>query len=515
MRVAIYARVSTMQQFEHNYSIDAQLADCRRKAHELKATVIDEYIDAGLSGTSLSRPEMQRLLKNIESGRKIYDALIVYKLDRLARNNGDLIYILNIIMRKHNIKLIFPDTGQYSNNAQDFLFLQFMGAFAEFDNEQRRERSLRGKIEKRKQGQIGFISKFGYNYSYDKNNLEINGPEAKIVQKIFDLFVNDGLGCERIAKQLNIDQVEKNTPKSSEFKWYKAFVLKIIKDESYTGTMYTMKYKYTRAQRKFSKAKRDESQWIPIKIPQIINKETWDKAQQILISNKKKHVRSTKKTWILQGLVYCNKCKNKMYIYNARSKTKTATEYKVNTYFKCKTKILKSEKRSDVDCSSRLFFVHQLEDLIWNTLVEQFSSKEKLKKFINLNKFNQNDGTTNDLKNLINKRNLLKKNKSKLIEWVALGDIDSSDIEDKLKIISTKLKKITEEIEKIKADNELSEQQLSVDELYRKFNNIKNPDRETKKDIISSIIERIYVERTDDRQGRYAEADLLVNIVLK
>ena len=200
MRVAIYARVSTMQQFEHNYSIDAQLADCRRKAHELKATVIDEYIDAGLSGTSLSRPEMQRLLKNIESGRKIYDALIVYKLDRLARNNGDLIYILNIIMRKHNIKLIFPDTGQYSNNAQDFLFLQFMGAFAEFDNEQRRERSLRGKIEKRKQGQIGFISKFGYNYSYDKNNLEINGPEAKIVQKIFDLFVNDGLGCERIAK---------------------------------------------------------------------------------------------------------------------------------------------------------------------------------------------------------------------------------------------------------------------------------------------------------------------------
>lgn len=516
MNVAIYARVSTVQQFEQNYSIDAQLADCRRKAMELKADIIDEYVDAGLSGTNLSRPELQRLLKNIENGHKTYDALIVYKLDRLARNNGDLISILNIIMRKHNIKLIFPDAGQYGNNAQDFLFLQFMGAFAEFDNEQRRERSIRGKIEKRKQGQVCFISKFGYNYSYDKNNLEINEDEATIIRKIFKLFVEDGLGCERIAKQLNIEQIEKNTPKSSELKWYKAFVLKIIRDESYTGIMHTMKYKYTREPRKVTKTKRDESQWIPVKIPSIIDKETWDKAQQIIINNTKNHVRATKKIWLLQGLVYCNKCKEKMYIYTTHSKSKKTAKMTSNTYFKCKTKILNAEKRIDINCPSRIFFVHQLEDLIWNTLTEQFSSKERLKKFLSSNSNSTYKKDTNNLlQNLIKKRNLLKKNKSKLIEWVTMGDVDSYEIEDKLKILSQKLKDIETQIDLLKNEQSLSEAQPSIDDLYSKFHRVKNPDREVKRDIIHAIIDRIYVERTDEKVGRYVAADLWVNIIFK
>ena len=90
MKVAIYLRVSTLDQATKNnqregYSIPAQREACRRKAKELGATRIREYTDRGESARSASRPELQRVLHDLCDKKQNIQCVIVHKIDRLAR----------------------------------------------------------------------------------------------------------------------------------------------------------------------------------------------------------------------------------------------------------------------------------------------------------------------------------------------------------------------------------------------------------------------------------------------
>lgn len=83
-RVAIYARVSTEEQAENGYSIDAQLDTLRKYCELYGGEIVSEYVDRGVSGKSIQgRYELQRLLKDAEEAK--FDEVIVWKFNRMAR----------------------------------------------------------------------------------------------------------------------------------------------------------------------------------------------------------------------------------------------------------------------------------------------------------------------------------------------------------------------------------------------------------------------------------------------
>lgn len=101
MRVAIYIRVSTEEQVKEGYSISAQ-------KHKLKAFCIAQdwevagiYPDEGISAKDMNRPNLQRMLKDIEEG--LIDCVLVWRLDRLTRSVSDLYKILEKF-EKYNCK---------------------------------------------------------------------------------------------------------------------------------------------------------------------------------------------------------------------------------------------------------------------------------------------------------------------------------------------------------------------------------------------------------------------------
>ena len=89
-RAALYIRVSTTEQAQEGYSIGAQkerlLAYC--KAHDW--LVADVYVDGGYSGSNLKRPGIQKLI----SETKLFDVVLVYKLDRLSRSQRDTLFLI-------------------------------------------------------------------------------------------------------------------------------------------------------------------------------------------------------------------------------------------------------------------------------------------------------------------------------------------------------------------------------------------------------------------------------------
>ena len=101
MRAVIYARFSSEKQ--HEASIEGQLRECLEYAKYNGMDIVEEYIDRAFSAKTDNRPDFQRMIK--DSYKNTFDTVLVWKLDRFARNRYDSAYYKNIL-KKNGIRVI-------------------------------------------------------------------------------------------------------------------------------------------------------------------------------------------------------------------------------------------------------------------------------------------------------------------------------------------------------------------------------------------------------------------------
>ncbi len=144
-RVAIYARVSTT----NGQSPEMQLRDLREYAARRNFEVTREYVDAGFSGATDSRPALNDLVADARRGR--FDAVLVWKLDRLGRSLVHLVRLLEEL-RQLGVELISFSEGLDFTTPTGKLLYQVISAFAEFERESIRERVMAGMRNARARG---------------------------------------------------------------------------------------------------------------------------------------------------------------------------------------------------------------------------------------------------------------------------------------------------------------------------------------------------------------------------
>lgn len=118
MKVAIYTRVSTLEQANEGYSIGEQERKLKQFCDINDWKVFDVYVDAGISGGSLKRPSLQKLLNDIDK----FDMVLVYKLDRLTRSVRDLLDLLEIF-DQNNVAFRSATEVYDTTNAISLLYL--------------------------------------------------------------------------------------------------------------------------------------------------------------------------------------------------------------------------------------------------------------------------------------------------------------------------------------------------------------------------------------------------------
>ena len=193
LRCAIYTRKSTEEGLEQAFnSLDAQREACGAyilsQAGEGWTASPEYYDDGGISGGTMARPALQRLLAEVEAGR--IQIIVVYKVDRLTRSLADFAKIVEVLDRS---KASFVSVTQAFNTTTSMgrLTLNVLLSFAQFEREVTGER-IRDKIAASKKKGMWMGGPVPLGYDVHERKLIINAAEAATVRHIFEGYLAHG-----------------------------------------------------------------------------------------------------------------------------------------------------------------------------------------------------------------------------------------------------------------------------------------------------------------------------------
>jgi site-specific DNA recombinase len=295
-KIALYVRVSTEEQVEEGYSIDAQFDNLRTYCNNKGYIVVKEYKDEGLSAKNIKG--RKGILSLMEDAKKnIFSVVLVWKTSRLSRDQSDLLNIVKLL-NQNNVDFISMTEQFDTTTPSGRAMFQMLGTFAEFERNQLAENVKLGMRQKARQGEWCGGTILGYDL--EDRLLIPNENETLIVQRIFELYCN-GKGLKSIANQLNHEGYK--TKKGNSFSLNAVRI--ILHNPTYTGKIRWNK------QNNWSDMRRKGKQEPIIadgKHKPIISMETWEKAQTFISSRTFIPSRLYTGKFPLAGFLRCPRC---------------------------------------------------------------------------------------------------------------------------------------------------------------------------------------------------------------
>ena len=308
-RVAVYARVSRESEVKH-LSIEAQKKHLKEDINMRPDwEFVDFYVDEGITGTRMDRPEFSRMMKDARDGK--LDIILTKSVSRFGRNYTAVQTILQELIEL-GVIVIFNSENIRSDDPDAMLCLQFLGIQAEAEAKQTSDYQ---KWAIRTRFQMG-IPTYARPYGYKMKDLKLNviPEEAEVVKRIFDMYLS-GMGRERICRQLT----NENIPSPTGVKWRESTICGILRNEKYTGNMMLQKWYVQDFKTKLGKRNCGE---LPMYLVEdthepIITKEIFEATQEEIkrrsIKAKKKTKNYKPSTRLFSQLLYCGYCGNSMH----------------------------------------------------------------------------------------------------------------------------------------------------------------------------------------------------------
>jgi site-specific DNA recombinase len=193
VRCAIYCRKSSEEGLEQSFnSLDAQRSRRRglRREPEPRGWLLvpDRYDDGGISGATLERPALQRLIRDIEAGR--VDTVVCYKIDRLSRSLTDFAKLVDVFER-NSVTFVSVTQSFCTTTSMGRLTLNILLSFAQFERELAGER-IRDKFAASRAKGMWMGGRPPLGYDARDRKLVVNPAEAELVRLIFRRFLDLG-----------------------------------------------------------------------------------------------------------------------------------------------------------------------------------------------------------------------------------------------------------------------------------------------------------------------------------
>ncbi|MCM3294141.1 recombinase family protein [Paenibacillus sp. MER 180] len=414
MVVGIYIRVSTEEQAQHGYSIDAQkekmIAYCKSQGW----TEYKLYIDDGYTGTNMDRPALNRLIRHVEN-QKI-NLVVVYKLDRLSRKQRDVLYLLEEVFEKKNTG--FKSATEPFETTTPFgkAMIGILAVFAQLERDMIVERTTTGRRQRIRQGKwYGGREPLGYYWDKEKEQLIIVPDEAMLIKAIFDKYKNGD-------SRLSIAEWARSRCKSRVIDH--AVIRDILSRRIYIGEL------------------NDGGTWIKGNHEPIIDLKTW-RAVQEEIQNREEGS-SPKGEYLLSGLLKCGVCgENVVHVKRTTKKYGKVYEYQL---YACRNQHVRKKDRNNY-CSLGYHSRKNIEKHVVDQLKALSLFPEKLKKAQQTTKVE--DSTEAALFSLEEKLKKITTSLDNLYEAIQEGDLKASSVSGRIRTLEEQREAVENSIEDI------------------------------------------------------------------
>lgn len=441
MKVALYIRVSTAVQFEKGNSVPEQKRRLQAYCESRDWNDYDFFIDPGHSGSNMDRPALQKLLRNITR----YDLVLVYKLDRLSRNQRDILYLIEDVFLKNNVDFNSITENFDTTTPVGKLMLSIMGAFAELERQQINERMTMGRLAAAEKGKWrgGSGVPTGYRYSPKSKGgsgrLEIDEASAPFVKIMFSL-ADKGHTMNHICEEIG----------RMGFSLSGAYVVKtILQNPIYIGMQ------------------RYGGKIYPSDNDPLIDKDQFERVQEFVRTREKP---SMKSRHLLTGFLYCS-CGSRACYHGFK---KSGRRYE---YYECYTRMAHGKMRKAEKCPNKIWRKNDLEETVWNVLEE----------------LEYEDVQSNEPDRLAPAQNELKKTErqiEKLMDLFLLEDMPQDVLAQRMASLNRKKNDLLEEIDVLSVAQKKTTSS-DFKKMKSKLSKIRQADLMTQREFLSSMIERI------------------------
>ncbi|MEC5292811.1 MULTISPECIES: recombinase family protein [unclassified Aurantimonas] len=372
LRAALYLRVSTARQAEHDVSIPDQRKQgetyCATRGYQL----VDTFVEMGASATNDRRPEFQRMIEAGTSKPAPFDVVVVHSFSRFFRDHFELEFYVRKLA-KNGVKLI-SITQEMGDDPMHVMMRQIMALFDEYQSKENAKHVLRALKENARQGfWNGSLPPIGYRVvaaeqrgAKIKKKLEIDPLHADTVRLIYRLALEgDGtsgpMGVKAIVNHLN----QRRIFTRDGGRWGIGQLHRILTRKTYIG-----EHEFN----KRSKAKeiKPASEVIMVPVPPLIPRETFDAVQAHLRSRNPKVMpaRVVSGPTLLTGICFCADCGGAMTL-----RTGKGGRYR---YYTCSIKA----RQGETGCKGRSIPMGKLDTLVADHLEKRLLQPERLEQVL-------------------------------------------------------------------------------------------------------------------------------------
>lgn len=451
-RCVIYACYSCSNQTEQ--SIEGQLADCKRFAERCGFQIVGTYIDRALTATTDRRPQFQQMIKDSEKGT--FDVIIVWKLDRFARNRYDS------AMYKHKLKTngvrVMSAMENIDDSPEGALMESVLEGFAEYFSRDLSQKVQRGMRETAKKHKITNCLPFGYCKS-EQGTYAPDPNTSNAVCKIFDMYVS-GIGKSDIAEWLNSNGYK--TAFGNKFTV--SSITPLIKNTRYIGKYYYAGDEYI-----------DETQ-------RIVTDDMFYKAQKKAAENQHGGSCKAMERYLLSKKLYCGYCQNKMLGECGKSKQGVAYHY-----YACM-----GRKKKHI-CTHKNARKHDIENYVMNSVYNLFNDEYAIDKILEMADIYQhnNSENINEIKELEYRISETNKKISNLLSAIEAG-IFTATTKDRLQELEKIQQRLKQELI-YKQKNTIKFSRNTLRQVLKNLDLSKEANKPEKQTLVDQLVHRIYL----------------------
>jgi DNA invertase Pin-like site-specific DNA recombinase len=371
-RAAVYLRVSTGRQAEHDLSIPDQRTQTHAWVKQRGWHLMAEYVEPGASATDDKRPEFQRMIERACDGENAFDVIVVHSFSRFFRDAFGLEFYVRKLA-KHGVRLV-SITQELGDDPAQVMMRQVIALFDEYQSKENAKHVLRSMKENARQGYWnGAKPPFGYQAveverrgSRIKKKLAIDPVEAETVRLIFRLFLEGDcqsgpMGVKAIAVWLNTHGYRTRGGAT----WGFGSLHTLLTHPVYAGRM-----PFNRLEARSGRRKA-ESEQVFADVPPIVDEQMFVRVQCQL---KERNPRVTAPRVItgpvlLTGLAICASCRGAMTLRTGTSKTG-----KVHRYYACSS----CARHGHIACKGRSIRMDKLDGLVTTHLADRLLQPGRL-----------------------------------------------------------------------------------------------------------------------------------------